>query len=189
LVIVLVVAAVILLLRPLIQNLSSGLLLQLRGPFKPGDLVKTNEIIGVVEEVNTRTVVVATNDGTRVHIPSREVLESVLVNYSTVGRRRSAMTLRLPMGSDLTTTTARLEEAVAALDHVLDEPPPEVVVTDFEGNQLLVDVLFWHRPELWAARLARDRVGRIVVELLEASDLVLADPTLTVTTVGPAQSG
>jgi small-conductance mechanosensitive channel len=188
-IIVLIVTLVVMFLRPLIQNLSSGLLLQMRGPFSPGDVVETNGITGIVEEVKTRTVIVVTNDGKTVHIPSKEVLGSVLVNYSSIGRRRSEMTLLLDEGARVSEMADRLRRAVEGVSTVFDEPPPAVVVAGFEGTRPRLRVLFWHRPELWAERAACDRVGRVLVDLFNSSDMTLADPAVVVRTIGPARSG
>jgi len=177
-VLVVVGVVVLLFLRPLIQNLSSGLLLQVRGMFQPGEVIETNGTVGVVDEVNTRTVVVVTNHGTTVHIPNNDVLDHVLVNYSRIGRRRSYLTLNLPEGVDVADVTERIRSTVTSAGHVLDDPPPDVVVTGFDGARLCVDVLFWHTPELWAERVARDHVGRALAELFAASELALADTTV-----------
>jgi len=179
-IIVLVVVLIALFLRPLLQNLSPGLVLQLRGPFSPGDVVETNGVVGVVEEVNTRTVVLITSDGRTAHVPNADVLAAPLYNLSAVGRRRTTISVRLPEGSKLEPMLTRLRDAVSAVGPVLDDPPPEVMVTGFLGAQCCVDVLFWHSPELWAERLARDRVGHALVQLIEDGGLALADLSVTI---------
>jgi small-conductance mechanosensitive channel len=187
--IVLVLAVGVMFLRPLISNMSSGLLLQLRSPFAPGDLVETQGITGVVEQVNTRTVILVTNDGRTAHIPSEDVLGHPLVNFSAIGRRRSTVTFQVPWGTDLSNVVAVAHDTVAQVVEVSEDPPPEVVISDFDGAHPCVKVLFWHGPEFATERRARDRVCHALVAALEGSDLALADPAIHVTTTAGSASG
>ncbi|MGI9603475.1 MAG: mechanosensitive ion channel domain-containing protein, partial [Acidimicrobiales bacterium] len=59
----LLVVVLFLVLRPLVQNLTSGLVLQLRGHCQPGELVEIDGELGTVVEVNTRAVVLLAPDG------------------------------------------------------------------------------------------------------------------------------
>jgi small conductance mechanosensitive channel len=188
-IIVLIVAVAAMMLRPLLSNLTGGLVLQLRSPIRPDDVIETNGIIGVVSEINTRTVVLVTGDGRTAQIPCRDVLEQTMVNFSTVGRRRSEMTFSVSEGTDVAALIDRLDETVASIGHVLQDPPPEAVVTGFDGSGLCVKVLFWHGPELWAERIARDRVGRAIAGLMESEPFALSDPTVVVRSSGPAPGG
>ncbi len=158
-ILVFIIWAAVVIARPLMLDLNSGLILQLRGSLIAGDVIETNGVIGTIEGVNTRSVVLVTSDGKTVEIPSREVLDKVLVNFSTLGHRRSEMALDLPEGANVAEFTELLHQVIERIDHVLDEPPPDVVVSGFDGTQTSVTVLFWHGPELWAERVTRDRVG------------------------------
>jgi small-conductance mechanosensitive channel len=181
-ILILILTAVLglLLLQPLISNLSAGLLLQFRSPFRPGDLVETGEDLGVVEEVNARTVILVTPDGRTVHVPNREVLEHALTNHSQVGRRRSELCISLPIGADLDHIVERLRFALEPVDHILDRPPAEITTHGFDGSNLAVRVLFWHPPEPAAERHARDSVTRAMAGALEGFGSLVADRTFVV---------
>jgi len=188
-IVALIIWAALVFARPLMHDLNSGLELQLRGSLQIGDVLETNGVLGTVEGVNTRSVILTTGDGKTVEIPSRDVAEHALVNLSTLGRRRSAMTLSLPEGADVLEVTERLHTAVEGVGHVLDEPRPEVVVTGFDGTSTTVTILYWHGPELWAERVARDRVGRAVLNTFATEGFTLSDPTVVVKGTGMARLG
>lgn len=179
-ILLLIVVLIVLFLRPVVRNLSSGLLLQLGGTFAHGDLIETNGLLGVVEQFGTRTVVLVTNDGQTVHIPNHEVLGKPLVNYSSVGRRRSELTLRLPQGADVTALVERLADDLASLSDVLDDPAPEVVRAGFDGDQPLLRVLFWHGPELRDERGARDGVAGVVARLVDRREFSLTSTSIVI---------
>ena len=180
LIIIVLIILVYLFMQPIVRNLSSGFVLQLRASFKPGDLVETSHITGVVDEVSTRAVVLRTDDGRTVHIPNNQFMDETVVNYSAVGRRRSDMTVLLPERADLTEVAAKVTGAVARIPAVLTEPATEVVVAGFDGAQPQLTVLFWHAPELAAERAARHHVGRALTDLSRNAEIVLADPSIVV---------
>lgn len=167
--------------RPLIVNVSSGLFLQLRGYCRPGDLVAIDDEIGVVDEINARSVVLETVDGRTVILPNDKVMADKIVNYSRVGRRRSELTLRLPADADLSLVTDQVSAALEELPSVLQHPEPRVVVTGFDGPQIWVEVHYWSAPGLDEEIDARDAVGRALrthadVTLSDASSVVHLRP-------------
>ncbi|MFW2382899.1 MAG: mechanosensitive ion channel family protein [Acidimicrobiales bacterium] len=179
-ILVLIFWAAMIIAKPLMLDLNSGLILQLRGSLVAGDVIETNGVVGTIQGVNTRSVVLVTSDGKTVEIPSREVIERVLVNFTTLGHRRSELTLRLPESADVDGMIDRLRSVVEGVGHVLDVPPPEVVVSGFDGTSTSVTLMFWHGPELWEERLARDRVGRAVLDVVRDPHYSLADPAIVV---------
>jgi small conductance mechanosensitive channel len=181
---VLIVAllAVILLvvLRPVVQNLSAGLVLQLRGLCHPGDLVEVDGEVGVVREVNTRAVVLITADGRLISVPNEQVIATKLVNYSTENRRRSAIVVHVPGDTDVDSLGATILAAFEELPSVLDEPTSRMLVTGFDGGRALVEVQFWHESSLDAETAARDEVGRCLRQLFDTSAFTLSNPTMAV---------
>ena len=96
----LIAAFVILTGRSLIENWAAGLLLQARGPFRPGDRIDSVGYSGYAEETNARSVVMRTGDGQMVHIPNVEVLGNPIVNHTGhEGRRRSSLGTRCRSGA------------------------------------------------------------------------------------------
>lgn len=162
LVLILIATVVLLLTQPLLTNLSSGLLLQLRGALADGDLVLTEGVFGTVYEVNARSVVIDTPNGHRVHVPNRDVAHSTIANYSELGRRRSSFELMVDHRADLDALRSTILAAVASEAEVLDEPSPETRLVGLRGRFVTVEVLVWHRPgpaEKWRAVTAAVRAA------------------------------
>lgn len=177
LILILIAVVALLLLRPMITNLSSGLLLQVRGALDVGDLVSTGDIVGVVAEITTRTVIIDTTDGRRVHVPNSDVLDNPIVNYTVRGRRRSSfdVTMRWDTDLDLAMSTMRLE--LSRVEEVESDPPPEVQVAGAIGGLVVIRSLVWHAPEPSAERAALDAGLRAVIAGLDAAGLALDGPT------------
>src|SRR6185312_3350029 len=89
-----VVAVVFLALRGISANFAAGVVLQTRHPIKVGDEIEVDGYVGVVQELNGRSVVITTVDGRMVHVPNSQLLNQPLVNHSELGRRRSQINVR-----------------------------------------------------------------------------------------------
>lgn len=178
LVLVLVLVVGILLLRPILTNLSSGVLLQIRAALEAGDLIRTNGVLGVVHEINARSVVLDTSDGRRVHVPCNEVLGDTIENYTSLGRRRSSIDLLLATAEDLEQAIATVIAAIVEVEEVLDDPLPEVQLDHLVGECVVLRVYFWHQPATAAQRAAVDAVGAAAVASLAVAGVHLGSPQL-----------
>jgi small conductance mechanosensitive channel len=181
----LLLVVAVLILRPLITNLSSGVLLQVRGAIEAGNLVRANGVLGVVREINARSVVVDSSDGRRIHLPNTQVLAERIENYSTLGRLRSSFELMVSATVDLDVVTATLMSAFDDLESVLDEPRPEVQVVRVAGNLVVLRAYVWHEPTTAAARTVVDEAARSALAELEAAGVQLDGPQWTQLDVGP----
>ena len=114
--------------QSLLADLFSSVVLQVRRPFRRGDEIATNDCEGRVEEVNFRTVIVRTWDGERAFVPSSKVLNAPIINYSSLGRRRTTLTIGVAYASHLETVQRVLLEAVDAVDGVLESPAAGITI-------------------------------------------------------------
>jgi small conductance mechanosensitive channel len=177
-ILILIAVVVLLALRPLITNLSSGLLLQLRGALEPGDLVlTTGEVLGVVQEITTRTTIIDTADGRRVHVPNSQVLNDVIVNYTSLGRRRSSFEVMVRYDEDLHLTLSTMRLALTQIDAIHTDPQPEVQVVRVLGQLVVIRTLVWHPPSQAAQRAALDEAIGGVIADLRAAGIALDGPT------------
>ncbi len=67
-----------------IANVFSGIILNIERPFKVGDYVKINNIIGKVQDITWRTTRIESNDGQSVSLANSKVSEALMENYSEV---------------------------------------------------------------------------------------------------------
>ena len=179
LILILIVVVALLLLRPMITNLSSGLLLQVRGALDVGDLVMTTgDVLGVVNEITTRTVSIDTADGRRVHVPNSDVLNDVIVNYSTRGCLRSSFDLTVSSEADLDLVLSTIKLALSQVGDICNDPPSEVETARATGRLVTVRALIWHAPELSARRAAIDAGLRSAIADLRLAGIELDGPTL-----------
>ncbi len=82
-------------------NFISGIFISFRKPLHIGDIVKINDYMGRVEEINLRDTVLKTFQGQMVIIPNKNVFQNPIENYSMLGKRRIDLTIGISYGEDL----------------------------------------------------------------------------------------
>ena len=144
----LIIAVVLFLaLRGVSANFAAGVILQTRHPLNVGDDIIHNEFHGTVQELNGRSVVILTTDGRTVHIPNVDVLGQPIVNYTTAGRRRSEIYLRVTHPNDTINTLQHLiTDTLEALDSTLTTAPCRILWTTIEPERTSATIQFWHLP-------------------------------------------
>lgn len=76
-----------------IANVFSGIILNIERPFKVGDYIKINNIIGQVKDITWRTTRIESNDGQMVSLANSKVSESFMENYSEIPHGIAAETV------------------------------------------------------------------------------------------------
>ena len=146
---ILVGVVVVLALRGIADNFAAGIVIQSRRPVHLGDEIDALGFVGVVEELNSRAVVIRAPDGRTVHLPNHQLLNGPIVNHTTGGGRRSEVEVRA--GSTPDAVMSLVAEVVAAIPGVQDDPGPTVLVTAVEPERTTVTVRFWHHPSAGGA--------------------------------------
>ena len=82
-------------------NFMSGIFLSFRRPLTVGDIVKSNEHLGIVEAINLRDTMIRTFQGQRVIIPNKDVFQKPIQNFSALGKRRMDLSVGVSYGDDL----------------------------------------------------------------------------------------
>ncbi|MEN9314590.1 MAG: hypothetical protein RIS35_983 [Pseudomonadota bacterium] len=109
-----------------IANVFSGIILNIERPFKVGDFVKLNNIVGQVKDITWRTTRIQSVDGPMVYLANSKVSESLIENHSTLEHGLAAETVfHAAPEADPERVLAILREAV---DHA-----PSIAFRDVPG--------------------------------------------------------
>lgn len=65
-----------------IANVFSGIILNIERPFRVGDFIKINNVVGQVKDITWRTIRMESSDGPTVSLANSKVSESFMENYS-----------------------------------------------------------------------------------------------------------
>ncbi|MCB0791857.1 MAG: mechanosensitive ion channel [Flavobacteriales bacterium] len=139
--------AVGLALQGTLANFAGGVLILIFRPFKVGDLVEAQGVLGNVKEIQIFTTILLTPENKTAIIPNGAMANGNIINYSKDGRMRVDLTFGLNYESPVNTAREVLVAAMREVPNVLQDPAPSVTVSklNIEGMELAVRP--WCAPE------------------------------------------
>jgi small-conductance mechanosensitive channel len=126
-------------------NFIAGVALVFRKkyPFSVGDIIKTNNYMGVVKEINIRDTMIRTFEGQSVFIPNKMIFENDVNNYSILGKRRVDLGVGVSYGEDLGKVKKVVTGAVSKVTDLIEEDGIEVFFEEFGDSSINFEVRFW----------------------------------------------
>ncbi len=126
-------------LQEIVANFISGLIVLFERPIRVGDIINAGGHDGTVVNINPRATVIETFEGKELMIPNKELITSVVTNWSLSSTRlRIVVPVGIAYGSDAEDAIARLKRIANAHPDVLKDPEPFVTFEDFGDNALLL---------------------------------------------------
>ena len=132
--------------QDLTANFISGTMIALARPIQVGDIVETNGYTGKVLDIKLRSIVMDNGQGQTVEIPSKDVFQKPITNFSRIGQRRIELAAGVSYLDDLATAQRVAQSAVARLPFVLAEHPVEVYYRNFADTTIQFVIWFWINP-------------------------------------------
>ncbi len=126
--------------------------------------------------MNLRAVDVVTLDGETVYIPSSMVWRSPVVNVSAKPDRRSSLVVGVAYDTDLDHAKAVLEQAISAVDGVLDSRPVTAQFFEFGDSSINFMLRYWHEPSTAVQWRLWDEVGRSVKRAIDEASIEIPIP-------------
>lgn len=129
--------------REIGENFLAGLFLAFSRPFNPGDVIKTEEFEGKVRSVELRHTHIRTEDGRDVYIPSSQLLNKPVINYTRDGLRRNSFSIGIDYSNDALAATTLLAETTQKTPGVLLDPSCNAYIATFIPQYVEISVFFW----------------------------------------------
>jgi MscS family membrane protein len=108
-------AALALSARESLENLIASFVIFFDKPFETGDVVKVKDITGTVERIGLRSTRIRTNEKSLVTVPNKQMVDSVLDNWSSRNLVRNELRTVLPV----LFTSVQLEKAIEGIKNIL----------------------------------------------------------------------
>lgn len=125
------------------SNFVSGVLLLTRRPFGANDVIKTNDFMGTVVDIDLRATVLRTFEGQLVTIPNSEVLQKPIVNFTASGQRRVDIPVGVSYGDDLVKARKVAVAAVEQITYRDTSRPVELFYEGFGDSSINFTLRFW----------------------------------------------
>lgn len=142
-IIVLVVVAVRMFLRPFIPTL----------PFKVGNTVKAGDLLGRVEAITFINTRLRTFDGKTVFVPNTRIFKDVVINYHFTQTRRVKINVTIRYDQDLLKAKRVLEAVMVEDPRVKAKPSAVVYVLNLAASWVELGGRCWvDNQDFWFAR-------------------------------------
>ncbi len=130
-----------------IANLAATILFMLFQPFKLGELIKANNVLGTVKEIQFFSTVLVTGDNMEVTIPNSKIQGDTLWNYTRLGKLRIDFVFNVSYHADIERVKRVLYDLLASDPRVLPDPAPFVFVQTLGDDGMQIGVRPWVKPE------------------------------------------
>lgn len=171
-----------------VENLFGAFSLGIDQPFREGDFVKVEDVLGTVESLGLRSTKIRTLDRTVVSIPNGKLAEMRLETFAARDRLRLACILRLVYGS----TAEQLRQVLGGVEAALRNHPkiwPDSITVrlkELNVSSLDVEVNAWFTTSDWDEfMLIRQDLLLDFMQIVAESGTSFALPTQTVQLVTP----
>lgn len=164
------------------ENVFGSVSIGIDQPFRVGELVQVDGILGTVELLGLRSTRIRTLDRTLVTIPNGRLADMKVENLAARDRMRLSCTLGLEYG----TTRDQLRTVLEGVRGVLREHPliwPDTILVRFKelgASSLDIEVMAWFRVTDWGEFLeVREEVLMSFMGVVEEAGCSFAFPTQT----------
>jgi MscS family membrane protein len=175
-----------------VENVFGAFSIGVDQPFREGDLIRVDTVLGFVEAIGLRSTRIRTLDRTLVTMPNGKLADMRVESYAPRDRLR----LNFVVGLVYATTSAQMREIIAGWEGLLRAHPkiwPDVVQVRFQAfgeSSLTVEVQCWFQTSDWNEFIQiREDVLLQMMEVVERAGSQMAFPTRTVHVVAERTPG
>ncbi|MBW3545015.1 MAG: mechanosensitive ion channel family protein [Bacteroidetes bacterium] len=124
-------------------NFMSGIIMAVRKPFREGDIIETQDKIGIVTDMSLRATIIRSFQGQYHIIPNKDVFQNTITNYNTYGKRRIDLAVGISYGDDLEKVKQLVLDTVRNIPKINQEDPIQFFYTAFGDSSINFEIRFW----------------------------------------------
>lgn len=163
--------------RDTVENFISSIMLSIRQPFRPKDLVEIQGDLGHVIRLTSRATILLSLDGNHIRIPNATVFKSKIVNYTRNDERRFTFLVGVDPATDIAEAQRIIMSALRELPFLLDTPGPGVWVEGLGPSTIDITAAGWIKQHETGIGMAKGEAIRVVKARLEEAGIALPEPT------------
>lgn len=130
-----------------LSDIAAGIMILIMRPFKIGDAVEVAGTSGVIDEIGLVLTRMHTFDNVAIHMPNSDIWGSKIMNYAQNDNRRVDMVIGFSYDDDIDLAKRTIEEVLSQDDRILNDPAPQVAVSELGGSSVNVIVRPWTKKE------------------------------------------
>lgn len=132
-----------------LENLIASFIIFFDKPFKTGDSIRVNTVKGIVERIGLRSTRVRTAEKSLVTIPNKQMVDSILDNWSERDSVRNEIKTQLSSN----TSSVNLEKAIKKIGDILASKKERIISYDVHLQEItndgaLILIIYFTKKEL-----------------------------------------
>lgn len=130
-----------------LSNFAGGMLIILFKPFRVGDTIEAQGVIGTVSEIQIFVTKIITANNQTVFVPNGVLSNGTITNYSVAGMRRADLVFSLSYETNIKSAKEIVMKVMTDHPKVLKKPLPEVAVKDLSDSAIHIAIRPWSKNE------------------------------------------
>lgn len=163
--------------RDTVENFIASIMLSIRQPFRPKDLVEIEGELGHVIRLTSRATILLSLDGNHIRLPNATVFKAKIINYSRNDERRFTVALGIDPSADIAKAQEIVLSALSELPFVLENPAPGVWVEGLGPSTIDLTAAAWIMQHQTSIGMAKGEAVRVLKARLEEAGIGLPEPT------------
>jgi MscS family membrane protein len=164
--------------QDLFSNFFGGAVIITDQPFKIGDRVLINDILGDVTHIGPRSTRIITLDSDIVTIPNNKITTSVVRNFSLPSPQvRIQISVTVAYGTDITQVkkvlAAIANEAIRTQPQISPEPQPTVYLVRMDKSAMTFELTVY-ASEFRHNSVIRDHLNTLIIETFRKEGIIIS---------------
>ncbi|GGG47403.1 mechanosensitive ion channel protein [Croceivirga lutea] len=130
-----------------LSNFAGGVLIMIFKPYKIGDLIEAQGVLGAVKEIEIFTTKLITPENKLAIVPNGAMANGNIVNYTAEGKIRVDTVIGVAYEEDIKKTKEVLMNVLTSQEKVLKDPAPSVNVLELADSSVNFAVRPFCKPE------------------------------------------
>ena len=126
-----------------LANFAGGVLVLLFRPFKVGDFVEAQGVMGTVHEIQIFNTIMKTPDNKVIIVPNGSISNGIITNFSREATRRVDFVFGIGYSDDIAKAKATIERLVKEDSRALSDPEPMIVVSELADSSVNITTRVW----------------------------------------------
>lgn len=126
-----------------LSNFAGGMLIILFKPFRVGDTIEAQGVIGNVLEIQIFVTKLVTGNNQTIFVPNGILSNGVIINYSMLGNRRADLVFSLSYDTNIKTAKDIVMQVMQNHPKVLKNPAPTVAVKALTDSAIYLSINPW----------------------------------------------
>lgn len=119
-----------------LSNFAGGILIILFKPFRIGDFIEAQGVLGTVKDIKIFSTVITSPDNKQIIIPNAALSNGVITNYTVNGIRRVDLIISVDYETNLQLAKNTIIQVLQSIPEILEEPETAVFINNLASSSI-----------------------------------------------------